>query len=595
VRRVLYQYGLPVYREKEILKIPVEVTPPLRAHNLTIYNAYRYLVNKFSLYLFVRGIGFLTNYEPETGYAFLHTLKPIEEHEMRKLYEEFTKEYLFPRLTKHLSPETIDLHKLLLIFYYSREEAGRKKFGATTIILPTSKNVIDTLASKKVSIAGKLPIEMKELKEKLLKGEARKKKYRILIIEKKGKSYFLTEEDILNCLLGNWDEVIKRLENEERVKVRKKECIYCSQEGLTYQVSGRLGLGRKRMPSSSKTDFSTINVCLKCLLVVAFYFLDLNIDPREISPNTLIFGRMNIFYTQPILLKRVNALLMKTPYKKRKTRLEEKIRSFISTLNEAKVILKIYEYNELFGDEKLNLKIEDLDESIIERVIILRSIFPESAFYNSDLLPKIVEAVIAKDEVEFHTLLTYLLRKASEMGVRYDMSYVSKYIKSALYRVQTTEKIAYSLAKIASTIVHYINEALKNVEESDRTYVKRTFAETLRRAGLVTAIDYALGRIKSSISVIAVPIQSGEERDALRIFINELGLEKEKHYKEENNTIRFYVSAIPLIDIKVKEKYTPLIYERVYNYLCLERQELLVKSYGKTSGGGGNVAEGEVG
>lgn len=580
--------GLPIYhREGDYLRIPIRVAPPLRAYNPVIYGAYTYYVNVFSAYLFARGIGFLVNYEPESGEAILITYR--EKVDGATLEESFKRDYYVPRLKQLL--KNVSLEELLRVFYLTYDETSGGRYGATTLVLPAKKSILEELKRvdfKKLRLSGRLPPFNKSTIKDYM--EEYEQKGDIVVIDKNGDIRVYTILD---------DGSLKEI-TESKGSRKQGMCVYCGRiTDRTYKVSGRLGLGRMRLPFFKSTDVTTIDVCLDCILKAIFYVLSLNIDPSGTLPQILILGKRGVSVSTIIPLSRVKKLQDRRGRVK-ETKTSYNIRCLANMLSKiSDEAGKALSYNEFLGDEKLFIRLGDaVDEKIMERLFFIFTVLGTSFLDkhlinpspNDKIYSKIIETLIAEDDEAFLALLTSLLRsiQKSNLSVKYDMSYVSKYIESLLYRGRTEDHIAFALAKIASTILYYVDKELEGIAEKDRNYIKRRFAETLRRSGFVEAVAYILSRTGMKISTIVIPIQNGIEREMFKTFIDEVGLPP-KYYEidEEDSRVSIKATALNLIDIRVKEKFTPLIYEKVYNLLIIERQELVSK---ETSKGGEELA-----
>ncbi|MEM0235977.1 hypothetical protein [Thermofilum sp.] len=152
------------------------------------------------------------------------------------------------------------------------------------------------------------------------------------------------------------------------------------------------------------------------------------------------------------------------------------------------------------------------------------------------------------------------------------MSYVSKeiskYITPQLYK-ETELRVAYTIALIAEGLVYQLNQA-----GADR-YTLRKFADTLSTGGLSTALAYALQRLPSSFSAVA--LSKFIDRSVVKGVLDEYGF----NYKEEEGIIYVYLSGIIPAEIRILEDRGKRIFAKASELLMILSSDIAFKEEGE--------------
>lgn len=563
-------YGVPAYNPigyAGAFRIPFI---KINVHNDVVVNAYRYLVYRLSQYAYIKEGIILKDYDPSTGTveAVLpeHTqVKAPSEVEklLRKVYEEFVSDYLVPKLLKHLRERGLDE---ILSTFYRRRRRGETQTGLFSVILPVrhvelypdkvteyaiQKKSIRELQSNKDKILEKL----RELRERgeLSNGD-------IVIVEKKaiGEIRRLSEDRIEGALKRLPERVmqtdIKSIKEKRKSAGDKGKCCFCGinigRDEPEFETTGRLGLGRYRLPHEASTDLSGKGLmCLRCVIVSMFYVLD--------------GGEDSILYA-------FNGLLSATRFEQRLSKR--------STLDIATSMARVIKdsvpedwavsmiLNSAFGGDRAEINVEGLDEVAIERLALLSSLLPGRILMDENV-QRVLIRYIRSDFSEFVSHLVYIL-KQSEKGGDF-MSRVSKrismYITPYLYRESKEMRVAYTIATLAEYIAYKLSE--KGADE----YTIREFADNLRTGGLVTAIAYSIPRIGEEIKTLRV----SELAD--KTIIKEVLDRYEFKYKEEGGAIYVYLDSIPPAETRIIDEYGRKIMLRAYDVLALLYPRVVLK------------------
>lgn len=528
-------YGIPIYGAGEEQRIAEAPFFKLNLNEESLVNAYRYLAYRFGQYLLLETGAVVKEYDPLAGRLVVEgNLTPDD---VLNKYRDFVEKYLVPKLKTPLAHASIN--EVLPAFYYRKRES--KPTGLSTVVLSARhvQQYFDALLSGDYAIQ----------RTKSVKGSIEKARGKVLenlktfglrhddivIIDKTGGVEVLTDDKMIaafQCIPG-----------ADAIGVKKvgRSCIYCDASNIPlYPATGKLGVGRTRLPHETTTDLSgKAKICLRCLLVAVLYRLDTGGDFFiQLSGSSMRFR-------------------------------DEKVRAEGETLRAIQTVLQKLKhhpcsgaliFNSLFGVDRATLRIEGLDEEVFEKLALLYATLGTTSFSDEveSLLVSYVNAPSFSDSLR--TLL-HILKKQSEKAGVPNMSYVSKYITSKLYAQRKDKRVAYALAKLAEAVVYRIDQS--NVENKD--YVKRRFADILRRAGLSKAIEYAMSATNTPIEVLTVLVKSGEERDHIKRVIDEYKIK----YREEGDVLKVYVDNIPLAEIMIVEEFSQGIYEDVYTYLAI--------------------------
>ncbi len=551
-------YGLPVYSDRAGEAVNVDVPFfKINLNNEAVVNAYKYLAYKFAQYLLLKKGVTVRDYDPLTGRLTVEG--SVTPDEVLKEYEGFVKEYLIPKLKDKLTRSELDA--ILPAFYYRRNEKSGAT-GLSSVILPVKhvEQYFQALASGKYNVQSQSVKKAEKIKRSVDK-EINEKKFNpndlIIIDAKKENAVFLGDDEIEKAFLS--------VPESKAIGVRMVEerCIYCDTGDIRLlPATGKLGVGRLRLSTEEKTNFSDkAKLCLRCVLVSLLYTLDTGGD---------FFFQLSGFNTRFRDEKRYGE--------------GETLTAILTIVNKLASDPKGHKalvYNSLFGDEKISLKIEGLDEEAFEKLALLHAeagIFP---FHDKVSQSLIVSYVNAPSFSESLRILLHILKKhmkqLEKTGGRegdWRLSYISKYISSKLNVEKEDKRVAYAMAKLAESILYMIDKKSKEEEKTGENgrkydYVKRRFADTLRRAGLSKAIAYAVSAAGISPAVITVLVE-GEEKDHVKKVFDRYGFK----YSEEERMLKVYRDSVPLAEISIEERYTSGIYEDVYTYLVVLKPEI---------------------
>ena len=551
-------YGVPVYRVAEQLK-EIEVGFfKVDLNEKTIVNAYKYLIYKFGQYLLLKKGIIIKDYDPLTGTLIIKGATSPDE--VVKHYEEFIREYLVPKLKERLVNADID--KVLSTFYYKSGESKETGLSAVVLTVKHVQGYFEVLTSRRYAIQSQAKKSIEKIRDKALRilKDQRLKPDDVVIVMKKGDIMLLTDDKMIKAftyipkttVIG-----VKRADKAEKPVAKNKEkrtekrCIYCGsleRNIMLLPATGKLGVGRIKLPHETITNLSRkAQICLRCVLVSLFYVLDSNED----------------------LLIRVNWFITRFRSDKRTEKEAGEKKGEVATLSAIFTVLErlsihprniVLLYNSLFGDDRVTLRIEGLDEEAFEKLALLYAIVGTIEF-DDDVQSLLISYVNNLSFSDYLRILLHILKKQSEKVGVSNMSYVSKYITSKLYAQRKDKRVAYALAKLADAVVYIIDKS--SVDNKD--YVKRRFADTLRRAGLSRAVAYAMSATNTSIKVLTIPVRSGEEKEHIKRVLDEYSIK----YEEEEGTFKVYIRSIPEGEIKIEEEFTPKIYEDVYTYLVV--------------------------
>ncbi|MEL9908232.1 MULTISPECIES: hypothetical protein [Thermoprotei] len=531
-------YGVPVYVAGDAQRVEVPFFK-IRIGNEELATAYRYLAYKFGQYLFLKKGVVVAGYDPASGTLLLNGFMELDD--VYSEYKNFVKEYLAPKLRKLI--ENADINDILPVFYYRRGEPDSSPTGLSTVVLAAHHvgNYIETLRSGyKIQTQEELQKKLSKMENELKQNQAGLKD--IVLVNKEGDVRLLSDEEIAGEL-SNIDATV----SGDVKEVEKDRCIYCG--GVSkhlYPATGKLGTGRTRLSHETYTKISgDAQICLRCMLVTLFHRLNSKKD----------------------VLFELNGYLARFSDKLARRADTETLKAILMVFSKLENISRgeALVFNSLFGDERVRVKVEGLDEEAVERIALLYAVAGRKPFEDPQTQSLLVSYVFAPSLTESVRVLLHIL-KQFEKGGGLDMSYVSKYITSNLYMQEEDKRVAYALAKLAESVVYMIDEK-SPVENKD--YVKRRFADTLRRAGLSKAIAYAVSA--GGIDIIQLPVPAtGEERDHIKEVLEKYGFK----YEQSNDIFKVDVKSIPLAEIRIEEEFTNKIYEDAYTYLVVLRPEI---------------------
>ncbi|MEM4971808.1 MAG: hypothetical protein QXE01_11225, partial [Sulfolobales archaeon] len=354
------------------------------------------------------------------------------------------------------------------------------------------------------------------------------------------------------------NELIEQLErfpdfgDDLKLVSRAMKCCYCGSkiDGLRFSATGRLGIGRYRLPQESRTDLSNeARVCLRCVLTSMYYVLE--------------GGEKTLTYT-------LNGLLSMIVFGEKFSRgttvdlaiglakhMEERPTEWVASMI----------VNTAFGEERARVRVESLDEVAIERLALLVYAFPR-ALHNENV-QRILINYMRSNFSSFISYLVYILKQSKKGG---DMSYISKeilrYVTPHLYR-ETDLRVAYTIASIAEGLVYRLKQAGADV------YTLRKFADTLSTGGLSTAIAYALQRLSSPPTDVAM--SKFVDKSLVKEVLDKYGF----RYYEKDDIIYVYLDSIPPAEIRIREDRGRRVFTKAYELLIIMSPEIASKEEGE--------------
>jgi len=560
-------YGVPVYRESGgaySVKVPLL---KIHLYNDVVANAYKYMVYRFSQYAYLRRGVIIRNYTPSSGTVDVEV--PVEaqlsgrsaEELMLDLYKEFIQQYFAPRLIDRIRRASHD--DLLLVFYRRRGE-GKQQTGLASVILPLKyvKNYIEDIKSNKWAIQKKSIKAFSKIEEMILERiQELENRYvkdlDLVIVGKDGNVEPLETTRVLEEL----GKTSVFSDDVKYVSGSTKRCCYCGSEikEPSFPATGKLGIGRYRLPQVEKTDLSNeASICLRCVLLSMYYVL-------EGGESTLLYtfnGLLGVFRAERRLPSGTTVDFA--------VALAEQLARKPAELTASMVM------NSAFGEERAKLQVENLNEVAVERLALLAHAFP-LALRDEAVQRELINYMLSEPHA-FISYLVYVLLKQLEKGG--DMSYVSKeiprYITPYLYR-ETELRVAYTIASIAEGLAYHLKQAVTD------KYTLRKFADTLSTGGLSTAVAYALQRLSSP--PIAVAISKFVDRSLVKEVLDEYGF----RYYEEGGIIYVYLDSIPPAEIRISEDRGRKVFTKAYELLMIMLPEIASKEEG-----GEEQSEGET-
>ncbi|MEM1606382.1 MAG: hypothetical protein QXW41_09080 [Fervidicoccaceae archaeon] len=550
-------YGVPVYRESGStysVKVPLV---KIHLYNNVIASAYSYLVYRFSQYAYLQRGFIIRNYDPTSGTIDVEVSEETHlndrgvEDDVISLFKEFVHQYFVPRLTDMI--RGADLDDLLLVFY-KRQRIGEKQTGLASVVLPLRyvEQYIESIESNKWAIQRKSVDALLKKKDKILEKvrELRSKGLSdddLVVVDKDGDIILLKIDELLEQL-----ERISDFQDDLKFVSRVMKCCYCGSKinGLSFSATGRLGVGRYRLPQESKTDLSSeARVCLRCILISMYYILE---GGEKMLIHTLN-GLLNVIRAEESFSKDTTIDLAISLAKHMVEMPTEWTASMIM--------------NSAFGKERVRVHVESLDEVAIERLALLAYAFPWAL--HNESVQRILLSYMCSNFSSFISYLVYVLKQSKKGG---NMSYISKeilrYITPHLYK-ETELRIAYTIASIAEGLAYYLKQAGAD------NYTLRKFADTLSTGGLSTAIAYALQRLANP--PIAVAISKFIDRSLVKEILDEYSF----RYYEKDGIIYIYLDSIPLAEIKIRENHGMRVFAKAYELLLIMTPEIASKEKGR--------------
>ncbi|MEM0235976.1 hypothetical protein [Thermofilum sp.] len=420
-------YGVPVYRESSnthSVKVPLV---KIHLYNDIVANAYNYLVYKFSQYAYLRRGFIVRNYDPSSGTIDVEV--PEETHlegksvedDVQSLFREFLQQYFLPRLTDRIRRAKLD--DLLSVFYLRWKPRG-KQTGLASLILPLKYvepyvKIVEALLTKKEKKIVKAPS----------KNEEKKNSSKWAIQRGSVESFLLKKKDILERVqalrskgLGDDDLVVvekdggvrhlKIIELQEQLESppnfgedlkfvsRAMKCCYCGSkiEGLSFSATGRLGVGRYRLPQEGRTDLSNeARICPRCVLVSMYYIL----EGGEKTLTYTLNGLLSVIMVGDMISRGTTVDLAIGLGKHMEERPTEWTASMVM--------------NSAFGEERAKVYVESLDEVAIERLALLVYAFPR-ALKNKNV-QRILINYLRSDFSSFISYLVYILKQSKKGGM----------------------------------------------------------------------------------------------------------------------------------------------------------------------------------
>ncbi|MEM2308232.1 MAG: hypothetical protein QXI94_04920 [Sulfolobales archaeon] len=565
-------YGVPVYRESGStysVKVPLV---RIHLHNDVVANAYKYVVYRFSQYAYLRMGVIIRNYTPPAGTIDVEV--PAEalpsgrsaEKLVLSLYREFVEQYLAPRLIERI--RTASLDDLLAVFYRRRNEGGPQT-GLTSVILPLKymKNYIEDIKLNKWAIQkqsiealkkieGKISKEVQRLKDKGVKKDD------LVIVGKNG--------DVVPLETARIQEELGKTslfsDDVKYVSRNTKRCCYCGSEIKEpgFPATGKLGVGRYRLPQVEKTNLSgEALVCLRCVLLSMYYVL-------EGGENTLLYtfnGLLGVFIAEGRLPSGTTVDFAVALAKQLARKPAELTASMVM--------------NSAFGEERAKLQVENLNEVAVERLALLAHVFP-LALHDEAVQRELINYMFSEPPA-FISHLVYVLLKQLEKGG--GMSYVSKeiprYITPYLYREKEL-RVAYTLAAIAEGVIHRLKQ------DGADNYTLKEVANNLTTGGLTTALSYAIQRMETPPSAIA--LSKFIDRTLAKEVLGEYGF---RYDEGEDGTILVYLNTIPSAEVKIREELGQRVFNRAYDVLLVLSPEIATRKKGESEESKGeSVAQG---
>jgi hypothetical protein len=547
-------YGLPIYGVRDwgsYLKVPFFQVSVKKEDELVV-NTYKYLVIRFSEYLILRYSCKVIDYSPTSGMLVVSGFS--NEDEVYKAYNNFINEYFIPKL-KDLIKDA-DVNDLLNTYYYKKDEPGNAT-GLTDVVIPSKfiseyPKTLRSMYKIQKQVLNKL-----DFLESMLKNFAHSCGNDLVVVRSSGKVETLNYDLIADVMVGGIGSVYGDVG-----VVSSSSCLYCGwdRRGVLLDCKGKLGPGRMRFRQEERTEVTRkARICLRCVLTTLFYVLDSNSSTVGSVGDTLLTfkpaGKTDLEG------KTLNAVFH--------------ILNLLSTHGYGVLIL-----NSLFGDDRVRVRVEGLDELGIERLALLLNVFGQEACskdFVSDNLSLLIPYISSPD---FTPYLVQILKQFRKGGLY--MSYVLKYLKTHLYVEPEDRKVAYVLAKVMSSVVDMLMKSEGSEEE--KLYNVRRFAQTLRVSGIAKALAYAIPRLNVKLKTIYVHIE-GDEKTNIREILNKFKIK----YSEEGDIVKVDVESLVRSEMLIVKQYSQSIYNDIYTYLIILHQEIEQEIKGE--GGGSSVKE----
>jgi len=546
-------YAVPVYsvNDQNFLEVTKNFIQ-LHLRDELLEKAYKHMMHRFGYYILIKRGILIKEYDPVSGSIRMLVPKDALDFDLWNEFCNFVSEYFVPKLKQLMKWATIE--DVLSTFYRkSREEGGAT--GLAPVILLGSQ--LQQYPSALVNFH----IQPKTKKDGIPKIRSaiennatliQSHQDDIFVVEPDGKISLLDDKTILNSM------IVRATHATSGKGVTKDSCIYCGSTVYLHKATGKLGIGRTRFPQETTTDFSgKAKICLRCMLVTLFYTLEKTERNKEIL-------EMEIEGVE--------------------TELEsEEVRGDTETERAIKAVLSRFAspaltYNMLFGDEKLRISIEGINEDGVEKLSLLKlctgEVIPDKTFefvigflFNPSLFGSI------------RSLLQVLKQLEKERGEC--MSHVSKYLFTRAYIGREEEWVSLTIAKIASGVLYVAKERIKEelkkekgqeVEEipDEELYPLRTFAEEVRNGSLTKALAYIAERY-GSIPQIPVLVSGAEDKEMVKRILDKFGFK----YEEEGNVLKIYADSIPIAEARLRNLYGLKVYEDAHTALIVMNQDVL--------------------
>jgi hypothetical protein len=547
-------YGLPIYGVRgwgSYLKVPFFRVSVKKEDELVV-NAYKYLVIRFNQYLILKYGCKVIDYSPTSGTLVISGFS--KEDEVYRAYSNFINEYFIPKLKDLTKDASID--DFLNTYYYS---SGRPT-GLTDVVIPAKfvSTYPKILRGNTYKIQKQKQVLNKlDLLESKLRGFSHSCGDDLVIVRSSGRVETLNYDLITDVMVGG----IGGIYGDVGV-VSGGSCLYCGwgRKDVLLDCKGRLGPGRMRFRQEEGTEVTKkARICLRCVLTTLFYVIDSNSSTVGSVGDALLTFK-------PVEEADLNGKTLNSIYY---------VLNLLSTHEYNAFIL-----NSLFGDDRVRVGVEGLDELSIERLALLLNVIGREVCNgdftrnNSSLLIPYISSP------NFTPYLIQILKQFKKGGSR--MSYVLKYLKTHLYVEPEDKKVAYVLARVVSPVIDMLMKA--EGSEKERLYNVRRFAQTLRTSGIAKALAYAIPRLDVRLKTLYVYVE-GDEKTYMKEVLNKFNIK----YGEEGDVIKVDVESLVRGEMLIEKQYSQSIYNDIYTYLVVLHQEIEQEIKGE--GGGSSAKE----
>jgi hypothetical protein len=549
-------YGLPIYGVRgwgSYLKVPFFRVSVKKEDELVV-NAYKYLVIRFNQYLILKYGCKVIDYSPTSGMLIVSGFS--NENEVYKVYDDFVNEFFIPKL-KDLT-KNASINDFLNTYYYRKDESGNAT-GLTDVVIPAKLiSEYPKILRSMYKIQGQVLNKLNFLENKLKNLTHSCDNNDLVIVKPSGEVETLNYDLIANVMVGGVGSY-----GDEGV-VSSDTCLYCGwkHKDVLLDCKGKLGPGRMRFRQEEKTKITEkAKICLRCVSTTLFYVLDSSFSSVGSAGDVLLTFK---------LMRKVNLD-------------SETLNSIYYVLN----LLSIHKYgvlilNSLFGDDRVRVRVEGLDELSIERLALLLNVFGQEACskdFVSDNSSLLIPYISSPD---FTPYLVQILKQFKKGGSY--MSYVFKYLKTHVYVEPEDKKVAYVLARVVSPVIDMLMKA--EGREEDKLYNVRRFAQTLRTSGIAKALAYAIPRLDVKLKMLWIYVD-GDEKTYMKEILNKLKIK----YDEEGSVIKVDVESLVRSEVLLEKLYSQTIYNDIYTYLVVLHQEIEQETKSEEGSRGGSSAE----